>query len=58
MITRAPATSVGMRVRGGATDEELAAVVAALQMRQRRASGSSRFEQWRRQRQEVLRDNR
>jgi hypothetical protein len=45
-------------VRGTATAEELAAVVAALEIRQRRESGNARFERWRRQRQEVLRDNR
>jgi hypothetical protein len=45
-------------VRGPATAEELAAVVAALEIRQRRESDSSRFERWRRQRQAVLRDNR
>ena len=47
-----------VRVRGGATAEELAAIVAALQARQRRVTDTSRFEQWRRQRIEVLRDNR
>lgn len=45
-------------VRGSATAEELAAVIAALEIRQQRESDNSRFERWRRQRQEVLRDNR
>lgn len=47
-----------VEVRGGATAEEIAALLAALQVRQRRESDGSRFERWRRQRQEVLRDNR
>jgi len=51
-------TPQDLDVRGGATAEELAAVVAALAERERRGSGNSRFERWRRQRQEVLRDNR
>jgi hypothetical protein len=51
-------TSLDVRVRGAATAEELAAVIAALQVRQRREPDTSRFERWRRQRQEVLRDNR
>ena len=47
-----------VQVRGGATAEELAAIVAALQARQQRMTDTSRFEQWRRQRIEALRDNR
>jgi hypothetical protein len=46
-----------LQVRGGATAEEVAAIVAALQ-RQRREPVASRLEQWRRLRQQVLRDNR
>jgi hypothetical protein len=51
-------TPQDLDVRGTATAEELAAVVAALEIQQLRESGNSRFERWRRQRQEVLRDNR
>ncbi|MDT4918671.1 MAG: hypothetical protein QOI15_514 [Pseudonocardiales bacterium] len=51
-------SELDVQVRGAATDEEVAAVVAALQARMRRESAGSRFEQWRRQRQRVLRDNR
>ena len=47
-----------LRVRGDVTAEELAAIVAALQARQRRAPAVSRLEEWRRLRQQVLRDNR
>jgi Acyl-CoA carboxylase epsilon subunit len=47
-----------VHVRGGATDEEVAAVVAALQVRQRGEPTTSRFERWRRERLQVLRDNR
>jgi hypothetical protein len=46
-----------LQVRGAATDEEVAAVVAALQARRTRESPASRFAQWRRLRQTVLRDN-
>jgi hypothetical protein len=51
-------TELDVQVRGRASAEELAAVVAALQTRQHRERDLSRFERWRRQRQEVLRDNR
>jgi Acyl-CoA carboxylase epsilon subunit len=51
-------TPMDVQVRGHATAEELAAIVAALQTRQRREPAPSRLEQWRRLRQEVLRDNR
>jgi hypothetical protein len=51
-------SELDVKVRGQATAEELAAVVAALRARRGRESATSRFEQWRRQRQEVLRDNR
>jgi hypothetical protein len=47
-----------LQVRGGATAEELAAMVAALRARHRREPAASRLEQWRRLRQQVLRDNR
>lgn len=50
--------SLDLQVRGGATAEEVAAVVAALQEWQRRETDTSRFERWRRQRQEMLRENR
>jgi anthranilate phosphoribosyltransferase len=46
-----------VQVNGEATPEEVAAILAALHARQRRESDASRFERWRRQRQEVLRDN-
>jgi hypothetical protein len=51
-------SELDLQVRGAVTAEELAAVVAALQARHRRTPDTSRFEQWRRQRQVVLRDNR
>jgi hypothetical protein len=47
-----------LEVRGDPTAEEIAAVVAALQARPRGKITTSRFEQWRRDRQRVLRDNR
>lgn len=47
-----------VRVRGGATAEELAALFAALRIREARPRRADRFEQWRRQRQAVLRENR
>lgn len=49
--------SEGVRVRGAATPEEIAAVLAALQVKNRSAEADSTFERWRRQRQQVLRDN-
>jgi hypothetical protein len=48
----------GVRVGGTATPEEVAAVLAALKMRTRNVESDSTFERWRRQRQQVLRDNR
>jgi hypothetical protein len=48
----------GVEVRSPATPEEIAAVLAALQLHNRSAESDSTFERWRRQRQEVLRDNR
>jgi hypothetical protein len=50
-------TAEDVAVRGTATPDELAAVLAALQQRDRAAGPSRRFEQWRRQRRLVLRDN-
>jgi len=47
-----------VRVRGTVTAEELAAVIAALHLRPQRERDASRFDQWRRERQRVLRDNR
>jgi hypothetical protein len=47
----------GVCVHGPATPDEVAAVLAALQLRERRAGPAKRFEQWRRQRLAVLRDN-
>ena len=46
-----------VQVRGGASEEEIAAVVAALHARQQLESAASRFAQWRRQRQQLLRNN-
>jgi hypothetical protein len=46
-----------VQVRGGASEDEVAAIVAALQARQLRESVASRLDRWRRQRQQVLRDN-
>jgi Acyl-CoA carboxylase epsilon subunit len=46
-----------IRVRGNATVEEVAAIVASLQARERPTNTPNRFEQWRRQRLAVLRDN-
>jgi Acyl-CoA carboxylase epsilon subunit len=51
-------TELDVQVRGAATAEEVAALVAALHLRQRRERDTSRFERWRRERQQVLRDNR
>jgi anthranilate phosphoribosyltransferase len=50
-------SELDVQVHGAATDEEVAAVLAALRVRGERESAGSRFEQWRRQRQRVLRDN-
>lgn len=49
----------GVEIVGAATPEEIAAILAALRRRER-AGGAphSRYEQWRRERQRVLRDNR
>jgi acyl-CoA carboxylase epsilon subunit-like protein len=47
-----------VQVRGNASEEEIAAVIAALQARRQPASAASRFEQWRRERQRAVRDNR
>jgi hypothetical protein len=47
-----------VEVHGAATPEEVAAVLAALQLRSRVAAPDDRFARWRRQRQEVVRDNR
>jgi len=47
----------GVRVRGNATAEEIAAVLAAITRRERRDAASDRFEQWRRERIAALRDN-
>jgi len=51
-------SQAGVQVRGAATPEEIAAVLAALQRQNRAAEAGSTFERWRRQRQDVLRDNR
>jgi hypothetical protein len=48
----------GVQVRGAATPEEVAAVLAALQARTRAAESKSTLQRWRCQRQHVLRDNR
>jgi len=53
-----PKNAFDVHVRGNASEEEIAAVVAALQARVQFESAASRFEQWRRQRQRALRDNR
>lgn len=50
--------SNAIEVRGTATPEELAAVLAALRVRERRTRPESRYEQWRRERLAALRDNR
>lgn len=47
-----------LEVRGAATPEEIAAVLAALERRAHAAVTDDRFEQWRRERQRVVRDNR
>jgi hypothetical protein len=47
-----------LEVRGAATPEELAAVLAALRLRERPGEAPSRFEQWRRERIRALGDNR
>jgi len=52
-------TDLQVQVRGGAaTAEELAAIVAALQVQRTRQPDTRRFEQWRRQRVAALRGNR
>jgi hypothetical protein len=47
-----------VHVRGNATAEEIAAVIASLHARERPAEDVERFEQWRRVRLAALRDNR
>jgi anthranilate phosphoribosyltransferase len=47
----------GPRVEGDATPEEIAAVLAALRLRRPTPDRGARFEQWRRQRLAVLREN-
>ena len=47
-----------VRVNGAATPDEVAAVLAALQARQRDDVSEDRYERWRRERITVLRDNR
>jgi hypothetical protein len=47
-----------LEVRGPATPEELAAVLAALRLREREPEPESRYERWRRERLAALRDNR
>ncbi|HKC29810.1 MAG TPA: acyl-CoA carboxylase epsilon subunit [Jatrophihabitans sp.] len=49
--------STEILVRGAATREEIAALLAALAARDGRVAPISRFEQWRRQRRKVLREN-
>jgi hypothetical protein len=52
-------SDAGVRVHGAATAEEVAAVLAALQLRAGRVVVTDdRFGRWRRQRQELVRDNR
>jgi hypothetical protein len=58
-MTRARAmTAHDVEVRGAATPEELAAVLAALERHAAAAVADDRFERWRRERQRVVRDNR
>lgn len=45
-------------IRGDATPEEIAAVLEALRARERTEQRLTRYEQWRRDRIRVLRDNR
>jgi hypothetical protein len=47
-----------VEVRGAATADEIAAVLAALRSRERATAKESRYEQWRRERIRALRDNR
>jgi hypothetical protein len=47
-----------VHVRGAATPDEVAAVLAALRSREREAVRESRYERWRRERLAALRDNR
>jgi hypothetical protein len=46
-----------VQVRGAATPDEIAAVLAALQLRARSRRAADRLEQWRRLRQQALREN-
>lgn len=57
MIAR-PVNQQDVQVRGAATAEDRAAIVAALQAQQSRQAEVTRFARWRRQRLAVLRDNR
>ena len=45
-------------VRGAATPDEIAAVLAALRLREQQLTPLRRYEQWRRERIQALRDNR
>jgi anthranilate phosphoribosyltransferase len=47
-----------VHVRGAATPEEIAAVLAALRERERQDEKLTRYERWRRDRIRALRDNR
>jgi hypothetical protein len=47
-----------VQVRGSATPDEVAAVLAALRSRERQDERSSHYERWRRDRIKALRDNR
>ena len=47
-----------VHVRGAATPDEIAAVLAALREREQDAARESRYERWRRDRIAALRDNR
>lgn len=52
-------SDAGVQVYGGATAEEVAAILAALQLRAGQVVVTEdRFGRWRRQRQELVRDNR
>jgi Acyl-CoA carboxylase epsilon subunit len=44
-------------VRGAATPDEIAAVLAALRVREQQLAPRRRYEQWRRERIRALRDN-
>lgn len=44
-------------VRGAATPDEIAAVLAALRLREQQMAPRLRYEQWRRERIRALRDN-